>query len=44
MKLTAASRGVFYKGFHKSSGDPFWDDEKVAAALRRVVSEALERH
>ena len=29
---------------NKSSGDLFWDEEKVTAALRRAVREALERH
>lgn len=29
---------------NKSSGDVFWDVEKVTAALRRAVREALERH
>jgi len=29
---------------NKSSGDVFWDVEKVTAALQRAVREALERH
>ena len=29
---------------NKSSGDLFWDEKKVTAALRRAVREALERH
>lgn len=28
----------------KSSANPFWDEEKVTAALRRAVREALELH